>query len=60
MRREINRYKIMYSNYSNYFENFNINAQTSNNHTFVKEFIKQINNCEDLFVLYLFYIMLEK
>ena len=44
MRREINRYKIMYSNYSNYFENFNINAQTSNNHTFVKEFIKQRTN----------------
>lgn len=54
-----NQYEYMYPNYSPYFQEFKLISKINNDDTFVQEFNKQIVSCDDLFVLYLFYIFLK-
>lgn len=57
---KINHYDYMYQKYSNYFEDFKLVLNIKNNDTFVQDFKTKINGCDDLFVLYLFSIILKE
>lgn len=55
--RQISFYEYTYPKYSSYLADFKIIAKQNdnNNDIFVEEFKTKVNNCDDLFVLYLFY-----
>lgn len=55
LRRQISFYEYTYPKYSSYLADFKIIAKQNDNDIFVEEFKTKVNNCDDLFVLYLFY-----
>lgn len=59
MRMKCNQYKYMYPKYSNYLEDFMTVLKIENNDIFIQEFITKVNICDDLFVLYLLFIIWE-
>lgn len=50
---QTNHFNYIYPNYSNYFEDIKCVLDIQNNDTFMIEFKKFINECDELFVLFL-------
>lgn len=50
---QTNHFNYIYPNYSNYFEDIKCVLDIQNNDTFMIEFKKLINECDELFVLFL-------
>lgn len=59
LHKEINNYKYMYPKYLNYLYEFMNVINITNKDVFIQEFKTKINDCDDLFVLYLFHITLK-
>ena len=55
----ISFYEYTYSKYSSYLAYLKNVTKIADNNIFVEEFEAEINNCDDLFVLYLFYDFLK-
>ena len=54
------RYKYIYNGYSNYIDEFIKIFIIKDNTTFISEFKMKINNCDNMFVLFLFFHVFEK
>ena len=53
-------YKYIYSSYSNYLNDFIRIFNINENITFLSEFKIKINSCENIFVLFLFYLVFKE
>jgi hypothetical protein len=58
--RALYKYKTMYPKYLNYYDNFISICKIKNNDLFIQKFKRKIDQNDNLFVLYLLFIILEK